>query len=507
MSTRQDDSTNTGRTLLGLYRPVSTSISRPWLSLYYNYLPQDGACGKCSPKQIEVNRILVAVENELKRLESMEAAAFIQAQSLPEGNEVDHKEHRENKDGPKQHQPQQQHQQQGVGENDHGKPVDESIAALLRNRSKADLESLMYRLYSERRAHLECCACNNMDMPLALHHDSGESTDTVGKERFYFPSDVSNGRKQVIESERGSVIRPELHLSKPKASHTFADLSLELLHIIFKRLSPEDLARCSRVCSWWYVASRDPSHWRRACMQVFTKSSVNELMFDLCEYKGWKKMYMYRPHMRFDGVYAFRHQYVRATGQNSYASLVYYYRLLRFFEDSVVSSLTTAMKPEMAIKGLKREWDGNRDRVPAVGTYNFNESTRELGLEVPVMHPDYPNMKSGISSMTFELDQTHPGAHNRLWLRQHYTITDGDDHSVNIHPPDGVPFKFIPFHDFKEIFYDYYPDEQKDFLRKYQEQQRERANSKDAGSGQHHHHHHHFHAHMLESKRGSSSRK
>ena len=81
---------------------------------------------------------------------------------------------------------------------------------------------------------------------------------------------------------------------------------------------------------------------RRECWELFRGS--------------WRLMWLFKPRLRFDGVYVSRNSYVRFGGAQWRASkqvnLVVYYRMYRFYPDGTCVYRTTPAPPRLAVKDL-----------------------------------------------------------------------------------------------------------------------------------------------------------
>lgn len=112
----------------------------------------------------------------------------------------------------------------------------------------------------------------------------------------------------------------------------------EMLLHIFKHLSVTNLAIAQCVCHQWRYVGASPSLWRNACMDAFFKDNKPaDLDFAavLKPYRGsWKRMFIEKPHLRFDGIYVSRNTYIK-TGVAEWrvynpVHLVCYFRYIRF---------------------------------------------------------------------------------------------------------------------------------------------------------------------------------
>ncbi|XP_069700146.1 F-box only protein 9 isoform X2 [Periplaneta americana] len=143
-----------------------------------------------------------------------------------------------------------------------------------------------------------------------------------------------------------------------KATHISA-LPMEIILYILRwvvssELDVRSLEMCSRVCRGFYLCSRDPEIWRLACARVW---GVN--CGGLTQYESWRKMFIERPRLHFNGCYISKTTYVR-NGENSFQDQFYrpwhiveYYRYLRFFPEGLVLMLTTPDDPLSSLGQLR----------------------------------------------------------------------------------------------------------------------------------------------------------
>ncbi|KAK4526202.1 hypothetical protein GAYE_SCF20G4116 [Galdieria yellowstonensis] len=246
-------------------------------------------------------------------------------------------------------------------------------------------------------------------------------------------------------------------------------LSDDIIFQIFSRLSPSDLAACSRVCRRWNSLSFDPAHWKRICLETWPSGGYLEMLKSVMSYGGsWRRMFLERPHLRFDGVYISRHQYIRmGLTEGKYKQpvfLVTYFRFLRFYPDGVCILLTSADKPTLAVKRLRRNWSpsaSERDKAtPCTGSYEFNETTKQVTVISSVKQPKYPDMRDATVVYSMELVSTCRGANDRLYVQSHFSIYENSDCPV-FHSKDKQTkyYNFIPFRCFQERCSRLFPEE------------------------------------------------
>ncbi|KAL3678700.1 hypothetical protein R1sor_021656 [Riccia sorocarpa] len=241
----------------------------------------------------------------------------------------------------------------------------------------------------------------------------------------------------------------------------------ELLYEVFSRTSPYALGRGACVCRKWRYAIRLPALWRGACLKAwqacpvapvfisadlalrlftysgfvlysraFTNISVftalsSDQMFGVHEnerivreaYGGsWKRMWVERPRVRFDGIYVSRNTYIRA-GITEWkiknpVHLVCYYRYIRFYPAGKILYKTTPMKLREVAKYIQ----GRPSKADAVfvGRYNLAHDQAEAAIL-------YPGMRPTVLRIRLRIRGTTPGANNRMDLVSLITSGVGED--------------------------------------------------------------------------------
>lgn len=250
-------------------------------------------------------------------------------------------------------------------------------------------------------------------------------------------------------------------------------LSDDIIFQIFSHLSPSDLAACSRVCRRWNSLSFDPAHWKRICLETWPSENKEEVMKMVLSYGGsWRRMFLERPHLRFDGVYISRHQYIRmGITEGKYKQpvfLVTYFRFLRFYPNGLCIVLTSADKPTSAVKRLRRNWSpsaNERDKAtPCKGSYELNEKSKEVTIISSVKQPKYPQMRDATVVYSLKLSSTCRGANDVLYVQNHFSIYESSDCPV-FHSRDKQMkyYTFIAFRCFSDRCARLFPEE--DFLK------------------------------------------
>lgn len=158
---------------------------------------------------------------------------------------------------------------------------------------------------------------------------------------------------------------------RPGALH-FSDLPHELImlivyHVVGRELDLASLEKFGLVCRGFYLLSRDSSLWRSIChvnwgdktcnykSPSLTNSESKSATYSDVARFDWRRMYIERPRVNFDGIYISRTRYIR-QGETGFQDLTYrpfhvirYYRYIRFFPDKRVIILTTNEEPDKII--------------------------------------------------------------------------------------------------------------------------------------------------------------
>jgi F-box protein 9 len=174
-----------------------------------------------------------------------------------------------------------------------------------------------------------------------------------------------------------------LHFNPKKQGKTviLEKLPNEVLICVLQQVIVMDvytLISLGLVCKKMYLLTREQTIWRSICENVYRTHSnrgiivTTPLSSEVSLYGDWKRMYLAKARIRFDGVYISRIHYWRPgmgdSGFNQPFILVTYFRYLRFYQDGSVISLCTSMEPSEALKLLK---SSIRSKNMMVGTWTF----------------------------------------------------------------------------------------------------------------------------------------
>jgi hypothetical protein len=180
--------------------------------------------------------------------------------------------------------------------------------------------------------------------------------------------------------------------------------------------------------------------------------------------------------LRTAGIYVQRHIFAKSRvadlpGDMRDVSppviLIQYFRMLRFFPDGSVMSLTSPEAPEKAARRLRPDWVPSSAESsmahPQRGTYVFREHDCTVELALPTLQETlYPLMLSGTQHMTLTLSCTHAGAHNRLHATSNFVVMDDGElfsFTANSSAGIGTAFRYVPLHGFRKSVHLHYPPE------------------------------------------------
>lgn len=265
----------------------------------------------------------------------------------------------------------------------------------------------------------------------------------------------------------GTRIRPVS--SKPQVDPALIHRVLpdELLYEVLTRMTPYSLGRASCVCRKWRYAIRNPLLWQNACLKTWQMSGVEENLRILksCYGGSWRKMWIARPRLRFDGLYVSRNTYISAGiaewKVTNPVHLVCYYRYIRFYPSGKFLYKISPHKLKEVAKSLQ----GRASKTDSVygGRYILNHHQVEAAIL-------YPGLKPTVLRIRVRIRGTTPGANNRLDLISLVTSgvqeTEVSGHEEDVlnategwdddetHNPDVpavshrrglAPFVFVPF--------------------------------------------------------------
>eukprot|EP00250_Pteridium_aquilinum_P014643 c22113_g1_i1 orf=231-1166(+) len=243
----------------------------------------------------------------------------------------------------------------------------------------------------------------------------------------------------------------------------------ELLFEVFARLTPYSLGCAGCVCRKWRYAIRNPVLWQKACLSTWQVFGVEQNMQIVrsCYGGSWRRMWIERPRLRFDGIFVSRNTYIRAGvaewNITNPVHLVCYYRYIRLYPSGKFLYKVSPLKLKEVAKSLQ----GRGSKTDSIygGRYTLNRNQVEAAIL-------YPGLKPTVLRIRMRVRSTIQGANNRLDLITLVTsgvqetelegheeeILEGMDgwHEDETHNPDVpavshrrglAPFVFVPFHE------------------------------------------------------------
>ncbi|KAK7091378.1 F-box only protein 9-like [Littorina saxatilis] len=159
---------------------------------------------------------------------------------------------------------------------------------------------------------------------------------------------------QHINLDDNRVCHPEY---EQRAAH-ISVLPMEVLMYIFRwvvssQLDMRSLEMLGQVCRGFYLCARDEGLWKAACVRVWGKNCGSSK-----KYGSWRRMFLDRPHLLFNGCYISRATYVRQGEQSLDCfyrpfHMVEYYRFLRFFPEGSVLMMCSSDDPTVIVPKLR----------------------------------------------------------------------------------------------------------------------------------------------------------
>ncbi|XP_064393152.1 F-box only protein 9-like isoform X2 [Halichondria panicea] len=203
--------------------------------------------------------------------------------------------------------------------------------------------------------------------------DSEDSGDEDG------PSGYERGSRELVEQFQTLSIQGP-HWCTParstKSVH-ISSLPLDVVRCIVQwvvsaQLDMRSLEIVSMTCRALYCLAREPHLWRMACRRVWRDVSSASSYGD-----SWRRMFILKPHLQFNGVYISKNSYVR-QGERSLDTFyrpyhtVVYYRFLRFLPDGSVMYQNTPENPMVSVSRLCHKH--SRDESVLLGEYTHTGS-------------------------------------------------------------------------------------------------------------------------------------
>jgi F-box protein 9 len=226
----------------------------------------------------------------------------------------------------------------------------------------------------------------------------------------------------------------------PSAQVTIDKLPAEIIRSIFSSMEPATLERCARVKKHWFIISREPGLWRHFCMEMWDSCAPHHV----ARYKSWRRMFLERPRVHYDGIYISKNIYIRpGSTEGSYNQPVHqvvYYRYLRFYEDGGAISTLSFEDPKQVLEWFHIESDEEtlRKKSRHVNVGSFLSDDEEGQVKVWVK--GYPNLKH---FMLLSLSTHGNGVHNRLTVMDYASSPASSDNYDSYHTININKYQFV----------------------------------------------------------------
>ncbi|KAL4183538.1 hypothetical protein AMTRI_Chr11g98770 [Amborella trichopoda] len=268
----------------------------------------------------------------------------------------------------------------------------------------------------------------------------------------------------------GVRVRPGSTISNPDVDPALIHRCLPdelLFEQIFARMTPYSLGRAACVCRKWRYTIRNPIFWRGACLKAWqmTGPAENCRLVRFSYGGSWRKMWLLRPRLRFDGLYVSRNTYIRAGVAEwkvtNPVHVVCYYRYIRFYPSGRFLYKNSSQRLKEVAKYMN--FRASNAECVFSGHYTLTNDQVEAAIL-------YPGLRPTVLRIRLRLRGTCDGANNRLDLLSLVTsgindseLNDSDGnmlgmvegwqedetHNLDVpaisHRRGLTPFVFVPF--------------------------------------------------------------
>ena len=144
--------------------------------------------------------------------------------------------------------------------------------------------------------------------------------------------------------------------------HSWSEsLPPEIVVFIFKFLDCKSLTKVALTNTYWHelFTSKDIQKWfKNECFEIFDRSGVYSATKKyMTHFKDWKNMFIYRPRIRWDGVYFSKVEYwhdgLVEFGDINPVHKVVYYIFLCFTSDGKMCHGASHLEPDIFLEKLK----------------------------------------------------------------------------------------------------------------------------------------------------------
>ncbi|KAH7279362.1 hypothetical protein KP509_37G016100 [Ceratopteris richardii] len=247
-------------------------------------------------------------------------------------------------------------------------------------------------------------------------------------------------------------------------------LSDDLLFEIFVRMTPYGLGVAACVCRKWRYATRNPVLWQKACLTTWQIFGVEEnLQMVRSSYGGsWRRMWIMRPRLRFDGIFVSRNTHLR-TGVAEWkvlnpVHLVCYYRYIRFYPSGRFLYKVSPHRLKEVAKYLhgkgsmvnsvyagRYTLDHNNNQVDATTLYPGLKTVVRIRMRIRSTTEGANNRLDILAIVTSGIQEAEIGGHEEQVLEAVEGWQEDETHNPDVpavsHKRGLAPFVFVPFHE------------------------------------------------------------
>ncbi|KAK6168239.1 hypothetical protein SNE40_022107 [Patella caerulea] len=159
---------------------------------------------------------------------------------------------------------------------------------------------------------------------------------------------------QNLSVDKHAICEPKLEQNSTHISELPIEVIMYILKwVVSSELDTRSLEMFSQVCHGFYLCARDEELWKLICHKIWGQNCGK-----LKKYGCWRKMYIDRPHVLFNGCYISKSTYYR-TGEKSLDGfyrpyhVVEYYRFIRMYPDGVILMTCSPDDPQMVLPKLR----------------------------------------------------------------------------------------------------------------------------------------------------------
>ena len=194
-------------------------------------------------------------------------------------------------------------------------------------------------------------------------------------------------------------------------------LPQDLMYKILHSCDPYSLGSAACACKDLMRSVQNVELWKKACLEAWPQHGAAKIhQLSTKQYEGnWKRLWLTRPRLRFDGIYVSRNSYIK-TGIAEWrvknpVHIVLYYRYIKFFPDGRFLYKTTPQTVSKVARRLRRIPQGpspahGEDSV-VVGRYHFHHDLVYTSMV-------YPGTTSTEIRSKLKLRSTTPARNDRL---------------------------------------------------------------------------------------------